>query len=706
MVAVLCFAFAFTATATFAALTMTATTVSSDGALTITGGSTLTLASTTTSAASLDSGTTGTVNLATGNNAKTINLGTGTAGNTINVGTNNTTLDAINIGSALDTVIITGTSAGLSKVELAATRPTGATSSYQTLAGDLTYQGGAGGTGSFHAGVMGHFKGSALTNTQASAYHAGVIGAYSVDTSDNVTGPKAGVVGTIGVDGVASTLADAAVMAVIDGGDPGAVITANAAYGVQYLNATATAKFTYGLDLSHAAVTPYPAVTYGTADIRLQNGETISNATDGAITISGALTGTPAVLSTTTAGGGSNLKLQYKQITNALTGDYEGLHIRTSTDVGSAANAVNAIQAKAVANDVASQLTVATLRGVYTSVDAKDNLVTTARAFEASLDGLAGSTVTEITGLEVMNNSSGTQTAAYGVSFNGGTPSGHVAFTRDIRFQNGESLDNATDGQFLFRRNTDAAVTIMAADSSGATDLTIDTTGAGAITIGSGDVTSLTVTTDGGSLTLDGNVSGAITRATGATGSYQTISGDLTYEGAAGGTSTYHAGVMGNFLGDTLTNANATIHAGTIGKYSVTTSDALVGPKAGLVGEAETSVANSAVMAVLGGDTGTVTPGAAYGVRYLNSTAASKFGYGLDLYSAAVGSYQAVTYGTADIRLSGGNTIGTGTSVPTSCSAGSIFIDSDSTNPAALLYVCDSDADGDGVFDAVAGTDG
>ena len=187
---------------------------------------------------------------------------------------------------------------------------------------------------------------------------------------------------------------------------------------------------------------------------------------------------------------------------------------------------------------------------------------------------------------------------------------------------------------------------------------TLGVTGASTLT---GAVAASSTVQVTGLTTLYAGAESAVTRATGATGSFQNFAGDLTYQGAAGSTSGYHAGVMGNFLGDTLTNANATIHAGTIGKYSVTTSDALVGPKAGLVGEAETSVANSAVMAVLGGDSGTVTPGAAYGVRYLNSTAASKFGYGLDLFSAAVGNYKAVDYGTADIRLQNGETISNGT---------------------------------------------
>ena len=73
-----------------------------------TGAGAVTLSSTTTNALTVDSGTTGTVNLGTSNNAKIVNFGTGTAGNTLNIGTNNMTSDDINIGSALDQVTIIG----------------------------------------------------------------------------------------------------------------------------------------------------------------------------------------------------------------------------------------------------------------------------------------------------------------------------------------------------------------------------------------------------------------------------------------------------------------------------------------------------------------------------------------------------------------------------------------------------------------------
>ncbi|HSW47653.1 MAG TPA: MerR family transcriptional regulator, partial [Candidatus Saccharimonadales bacterium] len=57
----------------------------------------------------IDSGTTGSVNVGTGNNPKTVNIATGTGGNQINIATDNTTPDQINIGSLADTVNLNGT---------------------------------------------------------------------------------------------------------------------------------------------------------------------------------------------------------------------------------------------------------------------------------------------------------------------------------------------------------------------------------------------------------------------------------------------------------------------------------------------------------------------------------------------------------------------------------------------------------------------
>lgn len=54
----------------------------------------------------------------------------------------------------------------------------------------------------------------------------------------------------------------------------------------------------------------------------------------------------------------------------------------------------------------------------------------------------------------------------------------------------------ATDDTLIFTSN-DATPTFMGADAAGASDTIYDTTGAGAITVGSADVTAVTITTDG-----------------------------------------------------------------------------------------------------------------------------------------------------------------------------------------------------------------
>jgi hypothetical protein len=76
---------------------------------TVTGGGALTINSAAATALTIDSGTTGALNLGTSNNAKTINIGTGTAGNTVNIANNGTTADAINMGGqTTDSLTVTG----------------------------------------------------------------------------------------------------------------------------------------------------------------------------------------------------------------------------------------------------------------------------------------------------------------------------------------------------------------------------------------------------------------------------------------------------------------------------------------------------------------------------------------------------------------------------------------------------------------------
>ena len=81
------------------------------------GGSTLsftnagTITSSGANSITLDSETTGSVNIGTGDNAKTINIGTGSGGDLINIATNGTNPNTITLGAATDTTTISGNTA-------------------------------------------------------------------------------------------------------------------------------------------------------------------------------------------------------------------------------------------------------------------------------------------------------------------------------------------------------------------------------------------------------------------------------------------------------------------------------------------------------------------------------------------------------------------------------------------------------------------
>jgi hypothetical protein len=129
---------------------------------------------------------------------------------------------------------------------------------------------------------------------------------------------------------------------------------------------------------------------------------------------------------------------------------------------------------------------------VYASVDAKNKTATIMRAFEASLDGGAGGTSTEAVAFEAFNNSSATQTASYAFSANGGTASGHKAYTADFRGQNGETWNNATDGIWLANSHVsmldDKTLTLGSTTTNAETKVTLAfdeaTTGVGQFRLG------------------------------------------------------------------------------------------------------------------------------------------------------------------------------------------------------------------------------
>jgi hypothetical protein len=131
----------------------------------------------------------------------------------------------------------------------------------------------------------------------------------------------------------------------------------------------------------------------------------------------------------------------------AVTTDKRGFYVTITNSSSNGTGGLRAIEAKARASSVAGTGgNIATLTGIYASADAKAKTATTLRGIEISLDGAAGGSSTTAQGIVIFNNSSATQTSSYAVDINGGTASGHKAFTADIRLQNGETISNATDG--------------------------------------------------------------------------------------------------------------------------------------------------------------------------------------------------------------------------------------------------------------------
>ncbi len=179
--------------------------------------------------------------------------------------------------------------------------------SFQVIAPDLELSETAGSnTGTdpkFLAAVMGNILGDDVDGV--GNYLGGVIGANSL-TDPSTDYPNAGVMGII-MD--ASTGADGAVVAVIDGSDPSSVTRARAAFAVRMNNNNAGSGCDYGVDLKDAG---NPYYTGGGKPFAVANAE-IRMSTDVCI-----LTGAGAPVNGTTgkdfAGPGSS----YTDYTNKI----------------------------------------------------------------------------------------------------------------------------------------------------------------------------------------------------------------------------------------------------------------------------------------------------------------------------------------------------------------------------------------------------
>lgn len=150
------------------------------------------------------------------------------------------------------------------------------------------------------------------------------------------------------------------------------------------------------------------------------------------------------------------------------------------------------------------------------------------------------------------------------------------------------------------------------------------------------------------------------------TGSFQPVGIDLNLGTAAGGTTgKFIAPIMGNLFGNNQTKAG-NYYGGLVGHYNIAGTNATTYPSGAVLGGIGdgTTTAKGAFIAYIDGDSAQTNAGAAFKVMHNNSTAASKFTYGLDLYDPARDGYNAVSYANADVRLTNEICILSGSGVP------------------------------------------
>ena len=270
--------------------------------------------------------------------------------------------------------------------------------------------------------------------------------------------------------------------------------------------------------------------------------------------------------------------------------------------------------------------------------------------------------------------------------------------------------DADSDGSATTSETLEITLTANATPTSATWGFT-STQGAGytfdkAVTFTGGIANTGTVTTtdiNGGS--IDGTTIGANASAAGTFNDLnvtQAVSTDvtaiatysnLTVSGTWGTTAPSYGLSSYNKINGSDIAATDAYMAGVVGMYNITGTNATTYPACGVLGWIGdlTTTADGAFVALLDGDSGTTSAGAAYAVRYLTSTPGNAFSYGLDLYSAAIGGYNAVTYGTAEIRLSNGATVNAGSATTRAAvnaalgarTAGSLYLSS-----AGKIYLC------------------
>jgi len=411
-----------------AAVTINATTVSSDVALTLTGAAAstwslstgaLTITAGTNAALNLDSGGTGAVNLATGAAAKTITIGNGTGATSvvIDAGTG-----ALNIGvNAFARAITIGNETGASSLELDS--GTGAISIGNAIAKTIN---------------IGNATGASLVNIDSGT------GGVTIDSTST---------GDIVLTSTDTLLLDAA--GVLELNSSAGVIGIGNDAVAQNINVgtgAAARTITIGNNIGATAVN----ITTGTGGSAVAS--SVTTGTGVALTASSLTTGSALTVTSTntavadTAGGITSVLVAATnaQATAAQTlgGGLSGLRVNFTNNPTIAANTENMVM-------IQNQVT----------ANATDNAVAAGLLIDNADTSAAGSTV--ITDALRITNS-----GAIAAGITNAINIASTTVTTDLSLQNGETLDNDTNAAFTFKDNTansDILQILMPGAGAGAT---------------------------------------------------------------------------------------------------------------------------------------------------------------------------------------------------------------------------------------------
>jgi len=182
----------------------------------------------------------------------------------------------------------------------------------------------------------------------------------------------------------------------------------------------------------------FAVTTISSTTVTLENGETISNTTNGVVDISGNLRIiSPATLLVTGTNPGTQVKLQYA--TTAMTGgQLQGIQVSATANLDAdtgATGGITGIEAKA-RQTTGSTFAVNQLRGIIGTADARNAPVTTIYGIEANISSATGAAVTTAVGLQVsqqLASDGAGSSAIYGISIK----ADNVANTADIQLSGG-----------------------------------------------------------------------------------------------------------------------------------------------------------------------------------------------------------------------------------------------------------------------------